>query len=262
MYFPLVSVIIPTYNSSETISECINSVLIQTYTNIEIVVIDDGSVDTTVDILSDFLVNNENRIILLSQKNSGPSVARNNGILHAKGDYIAFLDSDDAWYPEKIEKQVKLYLEYKDLILLGSLYSIGNKVFRTNVLPDIKEVYLTSLIFKNCFVTSTVMCPRIMFQNYNFNENQKYSEDYRLWLQLAASGKLCILQNKVLTKMNDKPLWGAKGLSSKLWLMEKGELSNLKFIYQNSSISLLFFLISSIFSICKYIKRILLYKLR
>ena len=103
MHLPLVSVVIPTYNSSETILSCINSVFSQTYNNIEIIVVDDGSTDTTIKLLSDLIIGHEEKIKLVTQVNAGPSCARNNGISHAKGEYIAFLDSDDEWYPNKIE---------------------------------------------------------------------------------------------------------------------------------------------------------------
>ena len=117
-------------------------------------------------------------------------------------------------------------------------------------------------MLKNSFVTSTVMCPRSILQKYKFDESKKYSEDYKLWLQLATLGKLCILQGEVLTKMNDKPLWGAKGLSSKLWMMEKGELDNFKFMYKHSYVSYPLFLVSSSFSLFKYLRRMFLQKLK
>ena len=262
MYSPLVSVIIPTYNSSETILECINSVLFQTYSNIEILVIDDGSIDATISILSKLIVAEKDKIQLFQQINSGPSVARNKGIFYAKGEYIAFLDSDDSWYPQKIEKQIELYSRNENLVLAGTLYSIGNKQVFPRSLSGIRNISLIKLMLKNYFVTSTVMCPRKILKEYNFKEDQRYAEDYRLWLQLANLGTPCILQNEVLTKMNDKPLWGAKGLSSKLWLMEKGELNNFNFMYSHSYISLFLYFISVIYSVLKYIRRLLLYKLK
>ena len=258
MHLPLVSVVIPTYNSSETILSCINSVFSQTYNNIEIIVVDDGSTDTTIKLLSDLIIGHEEKIKLVTQVNAGPSCARNNGISHAKGEYVAFLDSDDEWYPNKIEKQVQLFAENKDLVLAGSLYSVGDKCYFSKSFSFIRKISLTGLMLKNSFVTSTVMCPRSILQKYKFDESKKYSEDYKLWLQLATLGKLCILQGEVLTKMNDKPLWGAKGLSSKLWMMEKGELDNFKFMYKHSYVSYPLFLVSSSFSLFKYLRRMFL----
>jgi glycosyltransferase involved in cell wall biosynthesis len=100
----LVSVIIPTYNRERTIERAVDSVLAQTWQSIELIVVDDGSVDRTVDILARY----GNRIVVIKQKNQGPSAARNTGIKAATGEIVAFLDSDDSWLPEKIERQVHL----------------------------------------------------------------------------------------------------------------------------------------------------------
>ena len=101
---PLVSVIIPTYNRADTIGKAVSSVLAQTYREIEIIIIDDGSTDDTPAVLAGFGA----RIRVLRQSNAGPSAARNGGAAEARGEYLAFLDSDDEWLPEKIERQVRL----------------------------------------------------------------------------------------------------------------------------------------------------------
>src|SRR3989338_9975584 len=105
---PLVSVVIPTYNGSRFIKETIQSVLDQTYTNIEAIIVDDGSKDNTPDIVKSI---NDSRIIYIRQENAGVSMARNNGINISKGEYIAFLDHDDVWLPCKLERQLLLFKE-------------------------------------------------------------------------------------------------------------------------------------------------------
>lgn len=107
---PLVSVIIPAYNADRFIGETLVSVLGQTYHNLEVLVVDDGSVDDTVNIIQQF-AQEDSRIILIQQENSGVAVARNAGILQAKGEFIAPIDADDIWYPEKLSKQVGKMLE-------------------------------------------------------------------------------------------------------------------------------------------------------
>jgi glycosyltransferase involved in cell wall biosynthesis len=102
---PLVSVIIPNYNYANYLREAIESVLSQTYTNIEIIVVDDGSKDNSAEVLQEF----GDKITVIFQQNAGVSVARNNGVANSKGEFIAFLDADDVWLAEKIEKQVKLF---------------------------------------------------------------------------------------------------------------------------------------------------------
>ena len=109
---PLVSVVIPTYNRADIIKRSIDSVLEQTYKNIEIVIVDDGSTDNTKEVVESY---DDQRVRYVSYgTNRGANHARNTGIKKAKGTLIAFQDSDDVWHPEKIEKQVKAYLESPD----------------------------------------------------------------------------------------------------------------------------------------------------
>ncbi|WP_370762536.1 glycosyltransferase family 2 protein [Bacteroides clarus] len=262
MRSPLVSVIIPTYNSACTITECINSVIGQTYENIEIVVVDDGSTDSTVAIVRELSSLSAKKIRLIKQSNSGPSSARNKGIEAVAGSYIAFLDSDDTWYPDKIARQVDVLQKNRSAMLVGCLYSIGDRQVFSHYSSEVENRSLFQLLLKNCFITSAVMCRREVLLHCTFNERQKYSEDYRLWLQLAAKGYTCVLQNEVLTKMNDKPMWGDTGLSAKLWLMEKGELSNYKFLYDGDYISSFCYLFVSSVSLCKYFRRVVLSQYR
>lgn len=100
-----VSVIIPNYNYSQYLREAIDSVLAQTYTNIEVIVVDDGSTDGSREVLASY----GGRITAIFQKNAGVSAARNNGVSHSGGKYIAFLDADDVWFPTKIERQVAMF---------------------------------------------------------------------------------------------------------------------------------------------------------
>ena len=99
----MVSVIIPTYNREKTILRAINSVLDQTYKEIELIIVDDGSIDNTRKIVESL---NCQKIKYIYQKNGGAAKARNTGIIAASGEYISFQDSDDYWYPEKLEKQL------------------------------------------------------------------------------------------------------------------------------------------------------------
>lgn len=100
----MVSVVIPAYNRANSVQRSVESVLQQTYRNLEIIVVDDGSTDGTAAVLQTF----GDRIQLIRQPNGGPSSARNSGVAHGKGEIIAFLDSDDTWKPEKLERQVRL----------------------------------------------------------------------------------------------------------------------------------------------------------
>ena len=106
---PLVSIILPTFNRSHIIDRAITSVFGQTYTNYELIVIDDGSTDDT----QALIMGHGDKIHYIKQDNHGVSAARNAGIRVAKGDYIAFIDSDDAWHSEKLEAQISFFNENK-----------------------------------------------------------------------------------------------------------------------------------------------------
>lgn len=121
--FPLVSVIIPMYNASRYIEETIQSVLDQTWSNIEIIVVDDGSTDNSFDIVSNF---KSNKIRLFRQENQGAPVARNFGFSQSKGDYIQYLDADDLLSPSKIKKQLQALMSSKKEIAFSTFYQYEN----------------------------------------------------------------------------------------------------------------------------------------
>jgi glycosyltransferase involved in cell wall biosynthesis len=123
-FHPLVSVIIPNYNYAEFVGEAIESVLSQTYKNIEIIIVDDGSTDNSIDILSSYL----SEITLVSQSNSGVSSARNAGLVKASGEYVCFLDSDDVWFSNKIEIQISHLLNNT----MACVYN-GIQLFEDNI---------------------------------------------------------------------------------------------------------------------------------
>lgn len=106
---PFVSVIIPAYNAEAFIGRTLESVLAQTYENIEVLVVDDGSRDRTAEIVASF-AQKDSRVILLKQQNAGVAAARNLAIEKSRGEYIAPLDADDIWYPSKLDKQVQCIL--------------------------------------------------------------------------------------------------------------------------------------------------------
>ncbi len=121
---PLVTVVIPCYNAQRWIRETLKSVLAQTYRNLEILVVDDGSRDEGA-VIVEAMAQSDPRIRLIRQENSGVGGARNTGINQAKGEYIAPLDADDLWHPEKVEKQVRRYLELKEAGLpVGMVYCL------------------------------------------------------------------------------------------------------------------------------------------
>lgn len=144
---PLVSVVIPTYNREKTIKRCIDSVLNQTYKNIEIIVVDDGSTDDTKTIIDGYIAvgnggGGDDIIHYLYQENAGAQVARNKGIRHSNAEWITFLDSDDEWMSDKLEKQVKIIQEnhYNRYIVIHSDAILRDTINKTERLFGIPKV--------------------------------------------------------------------------------------------------------------------------
>ncbi len=115
MTAPLVSVVIPTYNRADLLPQALESVFSQTYGRVEVLVVDDGSTDTTASVLDSY----GQRLRWFRQANAGPSAARNRGIAEAQGTYVAFLDSDDLWLPTKLEQQVAVFREHPGTGMVG-----------------------------------------------------------------------------------------------------------------------------------------------
>lgn len=252
----LVTVVIPAYNSAKTIVRCLDSVKVQTYSCLEIIVINDGSTDDTQFIVEKYIAEHQSMdISLINQENAGPSVARNRGIQKAKGEYVAFLDSDDEWLPYKLEKQL-ICFEDTNLGLVGCRYTIGNELY-TNGTGQCLHITKCKLLFHNYFSTPSVVCRLSVLKRYRFDEKLRYSEDYRLWLVISVHYK-CILIDDSLVKLDDKPTFGAKGLSGNLWKMWKGEVLNYHYMFSRQYISLGMYGCSMLFSTLKLIRRYIL----
>lgn len=194
---PLVSVVIPAFNAAKFIVETIESVLKQTYQPIEIILVDDGSYDSTVSLVEE---NFGDRVRLVSQKNAGPSAARNRGICESSGKYIAFLDADDIWLPKKIEKQVAVMEKHPELgLICGDMIdfdSNGRETkshFEKNGFDEIffgDGLYIVNAFFKlfnkNFISTPTVILRRsILDMRDLFPLEFRFSEDHIFWLDLA-----------------------------------------------------------------------------
>jgi len=130
-----VSVIIPNYNYAQFVSQAIDSALNQTYSNIEVIVVNNGSTDDSIETLRKY----GNRIYLVDQENLGQSRARESGLAKATGDYIAFLDADDIWEPSKIAKQIRLFGPKTELIYCGiARFSENDQMFVSTHMPQFK----------------------------------------------------------------------------------------------------------------------------
>ncbi len=196
----MISVIIPTYNAGIYIEEALNSVLGQTYIDYEVIVIDDGSIDNTQEIVeSKFPMVN-----YIYTHNQGASRARNIGISYAKGDYVAFLDADDLWLPEKLEKQLAVFDEYPEVMLVFTeSCSFDKNGFRNKPFLK-KERLMKGDIVKNIFIHSYVGTPTVMIKKSVideigfFEEDLIVAEDDNLWLRIAMKFKIALVDEDLV----------------------------------------------------------------
>lgn len=180
---PLVSIIMPTYNSENTIEDSINSVINQTYTNWELLITDDCSTDATLTIIKRFSKSDDRIKLLCLQSNSGAGVARNNSIAHSAGRFIAFLDSDDMWHREKLEKQVHFMLEHNYGLTYTHYVKIdANKSFLGAIHPPQKVDYST-LLKSNVIGCLTAMYDTKILGKV-FMPAIRKRQDMALWLKI------------------------------------------------------------------------------
>ncbi len=200
----LVSVIIGAYNCEKYISQTIESVRNQTYKNIEIIIINDGSTDTTLQIAEQYAAQ-DSRIVVHSQVNKGVSAARNAGFALAKGEYFCVFDADDIMLPTKIQSQVE-FLESNpsaDFVYSKVYYFIDGAydIYRHSLTTVSGARVYKKLLQKGNFIyTGTVFFKRSVFDAYGgFDENLRSAEEYDYWLSLAVHGVVFLHQDEYLT---------------------------------------------------------------
>lgn len=185
---PVVSVIIPAYNAEKYIMDAINSVRSQTFEDWELIVIDDCSTDSTCSVVESMALVDGRIRLVKNETNIGVAEARNYGLELCKGSYAAFLDSDDIWYPEKLEKQLEqIYKEDADIVFTS--YDVidadGNKTKSGYIVPE--KVTYDELLKENVIGCSTVLMSKKIFGKHRFSA-EFYHEDYVLWLDLLSVG--------------------------------------------------------------------------
>lgn len=196
---PLVSIIIPTFNRAKVVGRAVNSVLNQSFQDFECIVVDDGSTDETDSVLNEFV----NKIKVVKTENRGVSAARNLGAELAEGKYIAFLDSDDEWKPQKLQKQIDFMQKNGFCISQTDETWVRNGKF---VNKSAKYIRPQGDIFYNCLevcavTPSSVMMEKTLFFEYGgFDETFPVCEDYDLWLRMSLKERFGLIDEPLIIK--------------------------------------------------------------
>lgn len=206
----LVSIIMPTYNAEKTVVESINSIRAQTYQNWELLVTDDCSTDDTMNILRSFSEIDTRIKIYSNPKNLGAAAARNNSISHSNGEFIAFLDSDDIWLPEKLEKQISWMIKNPQANFSFTAYELidvnGKKL---NKLIDLQGDNVHFSYRDMLLKRATLGCSTVMLKKTSFDDIAmpliRTGQDYALWLKLLKQGERAYLINEVLMQYKIMP---------------------------------------------------------
>lgn len=195
---PFVSVILPVYNGSQYLREAITSILIQTYDNFELIIIDDGSTDISLKVAEEF---NDRRIILIrNTKNEGLISSLNKGINISKGEFILRMDADDIAMPERIEKQVNFMIDNNEVVVCGTWFEAFGNLNKIIEYPsDHEELYL------NLLLTCPIGHPTVIIRsdvlkrnNLYYEEDYRHSEDSNLWVRISDFGKLANIPEVLL----------------------------------------------------------------
>ena len=215
---PTVSVIIPVYNGADEVRRAIDSALAQVKCEVEVIVLNDGSKDDTRTVVNEY----GDKIRAIHQENSGLAQTRNNGILAARGEWVAFLDHDDYWKPEKLSEQLKAAertsadVVYTNAKNFGDVDRVGN--LRSEPSAMLEGDVLEPLLLDNFIVVSSVMIRRSVIQLYEgFNASLPCVEDWDLWLRLSAQGVRFAAVREPVTMYQ----WRAGSMSKNFDLMRK-----------------------------------------
>jgi teichuronic acid biosynthesis glycosyltransferase TuaG len=200
VYLDSVSIVTPTYNSENFISETIQSILNQSYTNFELIVIDDCSKDNTVEIVKTFSEKDSRFNLIQLELNSGAAVARNIGLENSKGRFIAFCDCDDIWFENKLEYQIRFMLEKSIPISFTSYQLINEKgVSMNKVINAIDKITYLEYLKNTIIGMSTAMIDTSLVKEFRF-ENIRTRQDTMLWITLLKRGHVAYGIKEVLVK--------------------------------------------------------------
>lgn len=260
----MISVIIPMYNSAGTIQQVLESVLKQTRLDLirEIIVVDDGSTDTSAEIVKKMALTNH-KIKLIQKKNGGASSARNTGMKIATGQYIAFLDSDDLWMENKIERQMEVLEKNPEIVFLGCNHEERPLRIGLKKITELYNANVKELCIKSFPVTPSVIFKREIIQKIGyFDETQRYAEDINYFQKIATNYNYYFLPEKLVEIGFQKKYFAESGLTSNLKGMQQGSLKNIRELKNEKVISVPFYMLLRVFYSLKYVIRIVRREIR
>jgi glycosyltransferase involved in cell wall biosynthesis len=232
---PLVSVIIPVFNKQNYVSEAIESVFAQTYAPIEIIAVNDGSTDNSLEVISRYL---NDGIQVIDQKNSGVERARNLGFSKSVGSFIVFLDADDLMKSNRITKQIDLFISDPNLVLVGTWANVidrsGNMV--GSICPNTSNAAIQlGNLFRNQFVSSSVMVRRSAIADglvFNESRGTRFAEDFDLWNRVSKKGLVANIPEKLTSY---RRLEVSRSHSSAESLLESARDISAEWLYHNTN---------------------------
>ena len=259
------SVVIPMYNNEGTIEKTIQSVINQTKYDLidEIIVVNDGSTDKSLEIVNSLILEKNSKIKILNKTNGGASSARNVGIKNTRNEYIALLDADDVWLPNKLEIQNEILEKYTDIKVLGS-NRIGEIIkYGTKITDSIYRISPFRYCIKNWPCTPSIIFRKSLFKNdLYFNESMTHAEEGIFFLEVASCFGLYYTIEPLVFCGDGKPTYGHSGLSKKLKKMHKGIKMMHEIASEKGYISFFQRKILDCYEDIKYLKRIFVSKNR
>lgn len=254
----MVSIVIPVYNSESTIVRTLNSILSQTYLDYEVIAVNDGSSDSSLELLFDFKERYlRDRMQIINQENSGVSKARNIGILKSSGKWIALLDSDDEWLPNKLEVQMRVLKDKPEIDFLGCNLLHKPVIFFFEKISSLKRVMFWELLLKMYPQTSTAIFKKEIIKKVGlYDEAMTHAEDGNFWIRICLECQFYFMPEELVIYGGGKPSFGTSGLAANLSKMHDGEKKNLFYVFDKGHISYLAYIILGIYSEMKYLRRI------
>jgi len=252
-----VTVVIPCYRCRGTIERALSSVANQTHLPTEVLLVDDCSGDETLEKLHELQYSHESgwiRVIALP-RNVGPASVRNRGWDSAKGEFVAFLDADDSWHPQKLQLQWDCMQAHPETVLCGHAVARASSAPNPNIGGfKTRPISSTRMLFKNPIAPTSAMVRTSL--ELRFREGHRHMEDHLLWMEIALGGHAVTRMDACLAYQYKAP-FGEGGLSAQLWSMEIADLRNYLLLMQSGNLGFFWLLALWPWSLLKFSRRLL-----